>query len=56
MEEDEVLTGTVESTQADPVGSNSLDYDFTYHFTVIYVISLIAGLLVFYLLSRRWHA
>ena len=54
--DDDVLTGTVESTQADSVVSQSLDHDFTYHISVIYIISLIAGLLVFYMLSRRWHA
>lgn len=57
QESEEILTGTVESTQSvDASVNQSLQQDFTYTVAMIYIVSLIAGLFIFYILSRRWHA
>ena len=49
----DVLSGTVESTQVDdqPVAQT----DISFNVAIIFVLSMIVGLVIYHILSRRWH-
>lgn len=50
----DVLSGTVESTQVE-ADQPAAQTDISFNVAIIFVLSMIVGLVIYHILSRRWH-
>lgn len=51
---DDPLRGTVESTQVE-ADQPAAQTDISFNVAIIFVLSMIVGLVIYHILSRRWH-